>query len=189
MGFFLFQCQLGNIDIGSVLIRLIFLEEFHDLESRPFDRVANFQKLGRLFQVDRVDPVGVPYPRGENEAERLLHRRFEFQFRVIFGVRIAIGRVGVTLPFLEVAETIIVRILLKHIGISDRQSKLLQPFIWHGRMHFGRLQSRRKSICANEVLFRHKQPRATAKRPLGRSMQFLGHGLQFLRCRQRRYAF
>ena len=55
MGLLVLERELGNIDIRSVLILLIFLLELRDLKPRSFDRIAHFEKLSRLLQIDRID--------------------------------------------------------------------------------------------------------------------------------------
>ena len=54
-------------------------------------------------------------------------------------MRIAIGRIGVALPFLEIGKAVAIGILLENVCIGDRQSKLLEPFVRHRGMHFSRL--------------------------------------------------
>ena len=50
----MFEEQLRNIDIGAILIALMFLGEFDDLEVSAADNVSYFQKLRRLALVNRV---------------------------------------------------------------------------------------------------------------------------------------
>src|SRR5437870_1628158 len=101
-------------------------------------------------------------------------------------MRIPVDRVGVSLPFFEVSETVAVRILLQHVGIGNRQAELLDPFVRHWRMHFRGLQGCRLSVRADEMFFRNKKPGTPAKGPLRRLSQFLQGIFNLLRFARRR---
>ena len=64
------QRQFGNIDVGAVLVRLIFFREPDDLESSTANRVANPEELCWLFQIDRINRKRVADPGREYEPER-----------------------------------------------------------------------------------------------------------------------
>src|SRR2546423_15441144 len=81
-------------------------------------------------------------------------------------MRIPVRRVGVSLPFVEVIETVAVRILFQDVGIGDGQAKLLDPFVRHRWMHFGGLQGGGLSIRADEMFFRNTEPGTPAEGPL-----------------------
>ena len=51
-GIFMFQEQLGDIDLGAVLIAFVFFDEFRDLKTRAADDVSNFQELRRFALIE-----------------------------------------------------------------------------------------------------------------------------------------
>src|SRR6059058_1934844 len=101
-------------------------------------------------------------------------------------MRIAVDRVGVSLPFVEVSETVAVRILFQDVGVGDGQAELLDPFIRHRRMHLGSLQGGGLSVRADEMFFRNKKPGTPAKGPLRWLPQFLQGIFNLLRFARRR---
>src|SRR5213075_397711 len=101
-------------------------------------------------------------------------------------MRIAVDRVGVSLPFVQVSETIAVRILFQDVGVGDGQAELLDPFIRHRRMHLGSLQGCGLSVRADEMFFRNKKPGTPAKGPLRWLPQFLQGIFNLLRFARRR---
>src|SRR5438105_5362380 len=88
-------------------------------------------------------------------------------------MRIPVHWVGMSLPFIEVIETVAVRILFQDVGIGNGQSELLDPFIRHWRMHFGGLQGGGLSVRADEMFLRNKKPGTPAEGPLRRLSQLL----------------
>src|SRR5947209_17833982 len=88
-------------------------------------------------------------------------------------MRIPVDRISVPLPFVEVSETVAVRILFQDVGIGDGQAELLDPFIRHRRMHLSGLQGGGLSVRADEMFFRYKKPGAPAEGPLRRLSQLL----------------
>src|SRR5436309_15220348 len=88
-------------------------------------------------------------------------------------MRIPVDRVGVSLPFVEVSETVAVRILFQYVGVVNRQAELLDPFVRHRRMHFRGLQGCGLSVRADEMFFRNKKAGTPAERPLRWLSQFL----------------
>ena len=88
-------------------------------------------------------------------------------------MRFGIDRVGVSLPFIEVIETVAVWVLFQHVGVGNGQSELFNPLVWHRWVHFGRLQCRRLTIRSDKVLFRNKKTGPPAESPLWRLVQLL----------------
>src|SRR6266446_9986062 len=103
-------------------------------------------------------------------------------------MRIPVGRVGVSLPLVEVIETVAVRILFQDVGIGDGQSELLDPFIRHRRMYFGGLQGGGLAVRADEMFFRDKKPGAPAEGPLCRLSELLQSIFDLFRFAGRRSA-
>src|SRR5436305_1268847 len=101
-------------------------------------------------------------------------------------MRIPVDGVSVSLPFVEVIETVAVRILFQHVGVGNRQAKLLDPFVRHRGMHFGSLQGCGLSVRADEMFFRNKKPGTPAKGPLRWLPQFLQGIFNLLRFARRR---
>src|SRR4029077_432298 len=101
-------------------------------------------------------------------------------------MRIAVDRVGVSLPFVEVSETVAVRILFQDVGVGDGQAELLDPFIRHRRRLCGSLQGCRLSVRADEMFFRNKKPGTPTKGPLRWLPQFLEGIFNLLRFARRR---
>ena len=70
---------------------------------------------------------------------------------------ILVGRLGLILPFLQVAESVRVWVLAENISIGDGQAEFLQPFVRHRRMNLGGLQSRGKAVRVEEMLFGNEE--------------------------------
>src|ERR1043166_5918029 len=77
------------------------------------------------------------------------------------------------LPFIEVIESIAVRVLAEHVGIGDRQAVGFQPLVRHGGMHLRGFESHGQTFRPDEMFVWHKQTGAFAKGPLRRLLQFL----------------
>src|SRR5215831_7778907 len=88
-------------------------------------------------------------------------------------MRLGVDWVGVSLPFIEVVETVTIWVLFQHIGVTNRQPELFNPFVWHRGMHFSGLQCRRLTIGTDEMLFRNEKARTPAESPLWRLVQLL----------------
>src|SRR6266850_5954782 len=101
-------------------------------------------------------------------------------------MRIAVDRISVPLPFVEVIETVAVRILFQDVGVGDGQAELLDPFVRYRRMYFGGLQGGGLSVRADEMFFRNKKPGTPAKGPLRWLPQFLQGIFNLLRFARRR---
>src|SRR5689334_13876499 len=86
-------------------------------------------------------------------------------------MRILVDRVGVSLPFVEVAEAVVVRVLGEDVGVGNREAEFLQPFVRHGRMEESVLQSRGLSSGADDMFFWHEQTGATGHAPLRWGLQ------------------
>ena len=84
---------------------------------------------------------------------------------------ILVGRFRVVLPFLQIAEPIRVGVLAENISIGDGQAEFLQPFVRHGRMDLGGLQSCGETARVDKMFFGNEEARASAKRPLRRLAQ------------------
>src|SRR5262249_16099713 len=121
--------------------------------------------------IDRVQRKGSVNPRFEHKSKRLFGGGDQMQFREVIGVRILVCWVCVSLPFVQIRESIIIRVLLKHVGLLDWQTKFLQPIVWYSWMHLRVLQRRRQPVCANEMLFWNKKSRARTGFPLRRMLQ------------------
>src|SRR5438270_8463231 len=101
-------------------------------------------------------------------------------------MRIPVGRIGVSLPFVEVIETVAVRILFQDVGVGNGQAELLNPFVRHRWMHFSGLQGCGLSIRADEMFFRNKKSGTPAEGPLRWLPQFLRGIFDLLRFAGRR---
>src|SRR5690349_19650574 len=88
-------------------------------------------------------------------------------------MRFGIDRVGVSLPFIEVIETVAVRVWFQHVRVGIRQADLVSAIVWHRWVDFGRLQCRRMTISSDKMLFRNKKTGTPAEGPLWRLMQLL----------------
>ena len=52
LGVFMLQEQLGDIDLGAILIAFVFFDEFRDLKARAADHISNFQELRRFALIE-----------------------------------------------------------------------------------------------------------------------------------------
>src|SRR6266550_4602062 len=80
-------------------------------------------------------------------------------------MRILIRWIGLSLPFIEIGEAVVIGIFIEDIRILDRQAKLLEPLVRYGRMHHCGLQRRRKVAGAFPQHDQARQP-CPAGRPL-----------------------
>src|SRR5207247_914461 len=81
-------------------------------------------------------------------------------------MRILIRWIGLSLPFIEIGKAVAIGIFIEEIRILDRQAKLLEPLVRHGRMYHCGLQRRRQVVGADEMFFRNEKPRTPAEFPL-----------------------
>src|SRR5205809_6201209 len=86
-------------------------------------------------------------------------------------MRILIRWIGLSLPFIEIGEAVVIGIFIEDIRILDRQAKLLEPLVRYGRMHHCGLQRRRQVVGADEMFLRNEKPRTPAEFPLGRLLE------------------
>ena len=73
-------------------------------------------------------------------------------------MRILIRWIGLSLPLIEIGEAVAIGIFIESIRILDRQAKLLEPLIRHGRVHHCGLQRRRQVVRTDEMFFRNEKP-------------------------------
>ena len=52
---FMFEDQLGNIDIGAILIAGVFFDKFNELIAGAADGISHFQELRRLALINCVE--------------------------------------------------------------------------------------------------------------------------------------
>src|SRR5205085_11793599 len=86
-------------------------------------------------------------------------------------MRFGIDRVGVSLPFIAVIETVAVWVLFQHVRVGNGQAELFNPLVWHRRVHIGRLQCRRLTIGSAKMLFWNQKNRTPTENPLWRLMK------------------
>src|SRR5205809_7758180 len=89
-------------------------------------------------------------------------------------MRILIRWIGLSLPFIEIGEAVVIGIFIEDIRILDRQAKLLEPLVRYGRMYHCGLQRRRQVVGADKMFFRNEKSRAPAKLPLRGLLELFG---------------
>src|SRR6266487_3507678 len=66
--------------------------------------------------------------------------------------------IGLSLPFIEIGEAVVIGIFIEDIRILDRQAKLLEPLVRYGWMHHSGLQRCRQVVGTDEMFFRNEKP-------------------------------
>ena len=96
-------------------------------------------------------------------------------------MRIFVYWIGPALPFVKIGETVVVGVLIKSVGVFDRQTVFFEPIIGDWGMHLGVLKRGRQAVCTNEMSFGNEKPRARAAFPLCRLLELLCRAIEFHR--------
>ena len=73
----MFEYQLGNIDIGAILIAGMFFDEFNELIAGAADGISHFQELRRLALINCVEGKCPANPGCKHEPERFFRGRYQ----------------------------------------------------------------------------------------------------------------